>query len=195
LLGTSHPLVRVLRGLETVGDQAVSVTAVQAAGVVFLFGSHGFGLSLAIAGVLMQLGLGCRFAALRARRREFCVELIVEGRLGLPLACLERERRRLLDPRTLEQRARSLDEIVRIAARPLPVHPANRPLFYLHVIRKVAPELRQVASLLRGDRPSVRGVAAVDWLLTSPATPLYGHEVEPLRRELGRARYLLALRP
>lgn len=28
-------------------------------------------------------------------------------------------------------------------------------------------------------------------LITSPATPLYGTEVEPLRQELRRARYLL----
>jgi hypothetical protein len=59
----------------------------------------------------------------------------------------------------------------------------------------VAPELRQIASLLRRDDPCVRGVAAVELLVTSPATPLYGREVEPLRQELGRARYLLSLRP
>jgi hypothetical protein len=34
-------------------------------------------------------------------------------------------------------------------------------------------------------------VALIDRLLHSGASPLYGSEVEPLRRELGRARYLL----
>jgi hypothetical protein len=34
-------------------------------------------------------------------------------------------------------------------------------------------------------------VALVEWLIGSPVTPLYGTEVEPLRQQLGRARYLL----
>jgi hypothetical protein len=34
-------------------------------------------------------------------------------------------------------------------------------------------------------------VAAVELLLTSSSTSLYGNEVEPLRQELRRARYLL----
>jgi hypothetical protein len=195
LLGAGHPLVGALRRSETGFEQLVWVTAVQAAGVVFLFGGHGFGLFLAIAGVVVEVALACRLAALRARRRELCLELIIGGRQGLPFACLERESRRLLEPRTVERLATSVDEIVRIAARPLPVHPANRPLFNVCVIRRVAPELRQIAALLRGAAPCVRGVAAVEWLLTSSATPLYGPEVEPLRQELGRARYLLGLRP
>ena len=195
LLGAGHPLVGLLRQSDTAFEQLVSVTAVQAAGVVFLSGNLRFGLSLAIAGVVVQVGLGCRLAALRACRRELCLELIVGGSQGLPLSCIDRERRRLLDPRTWEQFATSIDEMLEIAARPLPVHPAARPIFCVRVVRRVAPELRQIASLLRGDAPGVRGVAAVEWLLTSSATPLYGVQVEPLRQELGRARYLLGLRP
>ena len=195
LLGASHPLVGLLRHSDRAFEQLVSVAAVQAAGVVSLVGNVRFGPSLAIAGVVVQLGLGCRLAALRASRRELCLELIVAGRHGLPLACIDRERRRLLDPRTLERLARSIDEMLEIAARPRPVHPANRPIFYVRVVRRVAPELRHIASLLRGDAPCVRGVAAVEWLLTSPATPLYGVHVEPLRHELGRARYMLGLTP
>jgi hypothetical protein len=195
VLGASHPLVGVLRHSDTVFEQLVSVTALQAAGVVFLSGNLGFGLSLAIAALVVQVGLGCRLAALRARRRELCLELIVGGRQRLPLFCIDRERRRLLDPRTWEQLARSIDEMLEIVARPLPRHPATRPIFYVRVIRRVVPELGQIASLLRGDGPCVRGVAAVEWLLTSSASPLYGVQVEPLRQELGRARYLLSLTP
>jgi hypothetical protein len=194
-LGTSHPLVRLLRQLDTAFEQAVSVTAVQTAGFVFWSGGLRFGLALAIAGMVVQAGLGCRLAALRAGRRELCLELIIGGREALPLSCIDRERRRLLDRRTLKQLATSLDDMSEIAARPLPVHSAVRPIFYACVVRQVTPELRELASLLGGDAPCVRGVAAVQWLLTSPASPLYGVEVEPLRRELGRARYLLSLTP
>ena len=195
LLGAGHPLVGLLRQSDTAFEQLVSVTVVQAAGVVFLSGNLRFGLALAIAGLVVQVGFGCRLAAIRACRRELCLELIVGGRQGLPLSCMERERRRLLDPRTWEQLATSIDEMLEIAARPLALHPANRPIFYVRVVRRVAPELRQIGSLLRGDAPCVRGVAAVEWLLTSSATPLYGVQIEPLRQELGRARYLLSVRP
>ena len=55
------------------------------------------------------------------------------------------------------------------------------------------PELRRIATLLRGDGTSLQGVAAVELLLTGAATPLYGPDVEPLRQELRRASYLLAV--
>jgi hypothetical protein len=194
-LGAGHPLVGLLRQSDTVYEQMVSVTALQAAGLVFLSGDLKFGLALALAAAAVQLGLGCRLAALRARRRELCLELIVAGRQALHLACIDRQRRRLLDPRTRERLATSIDEIVNSASRTLPRHPAARPIFYVRVIPEVAPELCQVALLLRSDAPCVRGVAAVEWLLTSPASPLYGVDVEPLRQELGRVRYLLCLTP
>ena len=82
-----------------------------------------------------------------------------------------------------------------MAADPTRVPLGTGPLFSVGVIRAVAPELRQVATLLHGEDVRVRGVAAVEWLLTSPATPLYGFRVEPLRQELGRARYLLSFEP
>jgi hypothetical protein len=192
-LGAGHPLVDVLRQAETVFAQLVSVTAVQAAGVVFLFANLRFGLSLAIAGVVVQLGLVCRLAALRARRREVCLELIVAGRQRLPVACVAREARRLLNPGTVERLAGSVEEILKVAAQRPPLHPAARPIFYIGDVRGVAPELRQVASLLRGGRPCVRGVAAVEWLLTSSESPLYGVDVGSSRQELGRVRYLLSL--
>jgi hypothetical protein len=42
-----------------------------------------------------------------------------------------------------------------------------------------------VALLLRASS-DVRGVTLVEWLLSSPATPLDGFELEPLRWELWR---------
>ena len=195
LLGTTHPLAAVLRRFDLALEALVAVTAAQAAGVVFLSGGSRFGLSLAVAGLVVQVALCLRLADCRARLRELCLELIVVGRERLPLACIERERRRLLDSRTSRQLARSIEEMLRVAADPTRVPVRTRPLFSVGVIRAVAPELRQVATLLRGEDARVRGVAAVERLLSSPATPLYGFRVEPLRQELGRARYLLSLEP
>ncbi len=190
-LGAGHPLVGVLGRVEGVFEQMVLVTAVQAAGVVMFSGR--LRLSLLIAAGMVQLALVCVLAALRLRKGELCLELIVAGRASLPLACIGRVRGRLLDPRKREELARSVDEVVGLAAVRRPGLRPPPPLCDVRVIRAAAPELRQVASLLRGARPSVRGVALVAWLLTSAATPLYGASVEPLRQELGRARYLLTL--
>jgi hypothetical protein len=196
LLGAGHPLVGLLCQCNTVFEQVVSVAAVQAAaGLVFLSGDSSFALLLSIAGVVVQLGLGCRLAALKASRRQLCLELIIEGHGGLPLACTERECRRLLDPRNLEQLATSIEQILEIAAQPLARPSCARPLFDVRVIRRVVPELREIVSLLRDDGAAVSGIAAVERLLTSAATPLYASQVEPLRQELGRARYLLSSTP
>jgi hypothetical protein len=191
-LGGSHPLVGVLRQSGAALEQLVSVSVVQAGAVVFWARGLAVGLSLAIAAAICQGALLCRVAALSARRHDLCLELVVEGGARLPLPCLKRLRRRLLDRRTLDQLARSVDGLVDEAARRVIPLGAPRPLAHPRVIRAAAPLLRQLASRLRDDSPDVRGVAMVEWLLTSPATPLYGTEVEPLRRELGRARYLLA---
>jgi hypothetical protein len=192
LLGARHPLVGLLGRIEKVFEQLVWVTAVQAAGLVLLAGGTAFGLSLAVAAAVVQLSLACRAAALRTCRRELCLELIVEGHATLPLPCIEQACRRLLDGRTRALLARSIDDLVASAACP-PKPPAARPLTDPRVIRDAAPELRHVAALLRAG-PAVRGVALVEWLLTSAATPLYGSEVEPLRQELRRALYLLTVR-
>jgi hypothetical protein len=189
-LGAEHPLVRSLSRSETAGQQLVTVTAAGAAGVVWFVGGWSFGLQLAIAAAGAQGVLACRIALLRQGRRDLCLELVIRGGERLPLPCIERLRRDLLERRALGRLASSIDDLVRVAthpgARPELIHPlADR-----RMIRAVAADLREVASLLRGE-PAVQGVALVEWLLTSPDTPLYGSELEPLRAELRRARYLM----
>ena len=190
LLGVGHPLVRLLARFETVYEQLVWVTVVQAAGLVFFAGELVFGLWLALAAVVVEVGLGLRLAVLRGARRELGLELIVASEATPRLACIERLGRELLDRRRRELLASSIDEMVQRAVRPGALFDVAGPLADVRVIRAAAPELGQVAALLRAD-PAVRGVALVEWLLTSPATPLYGSEVEPLRQELRRARFLL----
>jgi hypothetical protein len=189
-LGSDHPLVRSLSKSEIAYRQLVTVTAVQVAGVVWFLGDWPSGLSLAIGAGVAQATLGSRAAALGWFRRDLCREVIADGGAALPLPCIERTCRRLLDPRALERLASSVDELVLSARCPGAPPLLSYPLADGRVIRAVTSELRQVAALLRGV-PAVRGVALVEWLLTSPATPLYGTDVELLRQELGRARYLL----
>jgi hypothetical protein len=174
-----------------VREQLVWVTAALAAGLMFVSEGLRFALALVVSALVIQAGLACRLAALRASRRELCLQMIVAGYERLPLACLDRELRRLRDRQTSQRLAGSIDEILKAAARPLPVHPASRPVFRVRVVRAVAFELGELAVSLRGEQPGVRGVAAVELLLTSSTTSLYGVEVEPLRKELRRARHLL----
>jgi hypothetical protein len=193
-LGATHPLVVALRRTETALEQLVTVTTVQATGLVLLSAGPRFATALAISTVAAQVALGCRLAALRLRRRQVCLELIVAGHTRLPLACIRRECRRLRDARTSRQLADSIGELVRTATQPPGRRAITRPLADARVLRQLAPELRQIAALLGGGGVSVRGLAAVEWLLTSPTTPLYGGQVDPLREALWRARYLLMLR-
>lgn len=190
LLGTNHPLVGLLRGLDTAVDQLVAVTVLQVGGVVFMFDDFAFPMPLVIAAAVCQLGLACRIVALSSSRHELCLRLIAEGNSSTPLRCIETVRTHLLDPRTWQQLARSIDEIVQAADR-VPVSWGARALVHPHVIRPAAPLFREVAALLRGSEPAVRGVALVEWLITSPVTPLYGFEAELVLQEAARARYLL----
>jgi hypothetical protein len=190
-LDPCHPLARSLGRSETACEQLVTVTAIQAAGVVWLLGGWRFGMALAIGAGVAQLLLACRVAMLRSLRRDLCLELVAGGGARLPLPCIERTCARLLDRRALERLANSIDDLVRTAHSRSPSPLANRPLAERRVIRAVGPQLCEVASLLRSG-PAVRGVALVEWLLTSPASPLYGSDVEALRQELRRARYHLA---
>lgn len=158
--------------------------------MVWFLGGWAFGLSLAIGAGVAQAVFACRIAVARRGRRDVCLQLIIDDGERLPLPCIERLRQDLLDRRARERLADSIDHLVCAATRPASRAELIHPLADKRVIRAVEAELRQVASLLRGD-PAVQGVALVEWLLSSPATPLYGSEIEPLRAELRRARYLM----
>jgi hypothetical protein len=194
LLGVSHPLVTVLRASLIAVEQLVAVAASEAVAVILFCERAPFGLPLAIASGLVQVALGCRLAMLASRRRDICRQLIIAGRERLALAEVERERRRLSDARLQTRLARTLEDAADAGAG-RHFEPRITPLLHVHVLRPVGPQLRETARLLRGNGASVRGVALVEWLLTSGESPFYGAQLQPLRRELGRAQYLLSTHP
>jgi hypothetical protein len=150
-------------------------------------------IGAAVAGGLFAVAGGlfaCRIALLRHGRRKACLALIIQRGERLPLPCVERRRRSLLKRKALEGLASSIDDLVRAATQTGSRSALTQPLADRRVIRAVSADLCEVAALLRGD-PAVQGVAVVEWLLTSPATPLHASEVEPLREQPGRARYLV----
>jgi hypothetical protein len=76
------------------------------------------------------------------------------------------------------------------------VHPAPSacrvpPIFSVIAIRGVAPELTAIAARLRSEHADLRGVAAAERMLLDGTSPLYRDDVDGLREELHRVRYLL----
>ena len=69
--------------------------------------------------------------------------------------------------------------------------PLGRPLYSTRLIRAVAPDLAEIARLVRSGDPGLRGVATTQRLLCDGTSALYGHDVDVLRQELHRIRFLL----
>src|ERR1700741_2130046 len=101
LLGPGHPLVLVMDRLAVVTERSSVVAALGAAGVVaqLLGGAFGLPTALAASAVLAVLGVQV-FLLFDARRRQ-ALRLIARGRADVPLGVIDRERRRLLDPRAV----------------------------------------------------------------------------------------------
>jgi hypothetical protein len=188
ILGANHPLVRVVDLRRDMRRQSLATAVALAIGTVgFAFGTR-WGLPLLIAAALIQLVLAAGIALLAQLQHERALDLIIEGRDGLPLPALERERRRLQRPRRRASLAHALEDLVRTAERWPTLLPSARPVFDPRQIRRAAPELRAIAALLRSSPVDARGLALVERLLTSGASPLYDREPAELRRALERIR-------
>jgi hypothetical protein len=192
LLGAGHPLVTVLRASLTAAEQLLAVAASLAVAATLLYEKSSFGLPVVVGSGVVQLALGCRLAVMASRRRDICRELIVAGRECLALAGVELERSRLSDARVRDRLARSFEDVADVGLGRRFEPQVGPPLLHSRVVRSVVPELHELARLLRADAAPVRGVALVEWLLTSGESPLYGPQRQHLREELGRARYFLS---
>lgn len=189
-LGLTHPLVGALASLQTSTEQTWAVVAVAVIGSALLWGVARSPLALLVGAGGAEILMIAWWMTRRVAVRDVCLDLVIEGRGDVGLRVLERERCRLAEPRHRATLARSITSLVQDAERP-PRRPRARPIFDVQVVRSVNPELRAIAERLLAAPPAVGGVALIERLLRNGVSPLYGSEVEPLRRELGRARYLL----
>ena len=191
VLGDDHPLARASRRLGVLREQCLVVAALLVVSVGAMVEGVSGALPVVVSAGVVGAVLACAVATLAACKRERVLDLIVAGRGDLPIGGLERERRRLLDRRHRRALACSVDELRRRAEHPPHGLPSARPLFRVHVVRAVAPELADIASLLRSESPALRGIAITERLLSDGCSPLYGDDAEQLRRELHRIRFLL----
>jgi hypothetical protein len=108
------------------------------------------------------------------------------------VSVLARERRHLASRKERERLARSLETLYRDALRWHEILPRFRPPDSVLQLRHTGPELEGLTEALRHDRVRVQGVALTARLLSNGyESPLYGNELEPLREELKRIRFLL----
>ena len=191
LLGRDDPLVWALDRQAIALKQLYAVTALLTMSVVDVAASGRGALPVVVASALATMGFGWR-AALRLLDRRDCVwDLIIAGRGDVPLAIVQRELRRLLDPRRRESLARSYESIGDEPGASGRVPCRACVIVTLYVVAKVRPELALVATLLRDDAPSVRGVAAARQLMSTGTTSLFGRDELILRQDLNRIAFLL----
>jgi hypothetical protein len=186
LLGPAHPLVRVLNQMTVRVEQSVVVLTAMLAGGVGLAAGVSQALALIAGAAVVQGALMGSLAILVSDRRAHVRDLIIDGRDSLPLAVVQRERRRLLTPGHRLALARSLDELRHEAEHPVLRPSWSPPLYAPRVLRTVAPQLAEASRLLRPDGVSPAGVAMTDRLLGGHDSPLYGRDPRRLSEELHR---------
>jgi hypothetical protein len=181
-----------MRDSAAVARQARAVAALLAAAITASLNGLAWAWAGVAGGVAVLAGLGGVALAARVRARWAAREVIADGGERLPLAPIERERARLMADGTRSTLATSLERMLaQAAATTRPAQPALRPMFDVRVVHAVAEDLRALAARLRAGPATARGVALAEQLVTWGGSELHGHELEPLREQLRRVRYLL----
>lgn len=192
LLGSEHPFTRANDTLAVFRRQAGAVGLLLLGSIVALIFGAGQAVSLVIGAAIVALALTALVGEQWDRRRFAARQLVLDGRESLPLAPVQRERRRLLEARTRHYVARSFERVLQhVTRRPAPIPPSVRPLFDVGTVSSVTEDLREIVKLLQSGVAHARGVALAERLLTEGVSPLYGYDAIALRDELRRVRYLL----
>lgn len=192
VLGRSHPLTRGIDAVGCVSKQWLTCAALMAGAVIARIEGDAWAVAVEVSAGLVLLTLTVVALALRRRVRDEAMHLIAEGHEALPIAVVQRQRQRLLSPRTRDTLARTLEMMLGQALRPPRIMTRGaRPLFSVLVIASVAPDLRALISALRTKNAGARGVGLLERLITHGDSPLYGREAAVLREELRRVRSAL----
>jgi hypothetical protein len=185
VLARNHPLLRVVRRQLVVRRHAAAVGSLLAGSALVSSTGAPLARSLALAAGIVFAVLMALALALRHATRQEAARLIAAGNEHLPLAVVQRERRRLLKASTRERLASRFEYYVSSAAKPsrLPL-PASRPFVDLLEARAVSGELLQIAALVRREEDRACGVARAEQLLSQGFLITYGGNVAVLRDEL-----------
>jgi hypothetical protein len=185
-------MTRAIEAVRYTGRQWVHVAAILTGSALACIERDGWALPLMCSAGSALVVLTLLLAGHRQRERDCAIGLILDGRERIPIAAVERQRRRLLSDRTRQGLASSLQEKVRQASDRRALRARVTPVpFDRVVVSTVAGEIVEVIILLRSPSASARGVARAERLVERALSPLYGSDVAALREELGRVRDLL----
>jgi hypothetical protein len=192
VLGPEHPLTRADATLHRAIRQARPVVAVLVGSIIAAARGARWAPATAVGALVVLLGLALIIVALARQRRGRAIALVLDGRESLPIAEIQRQRRRLLAARTRIVLATTLEKLITEPAHEprFPVRSARAPVDAT-MIAAVTPEIREVGRLLQDERATARPVALVERLVTDGGSPLYGHQTNELRETLHRLRHLL----
>jgi hypothetical protein len=187
-LRADQPLLRAREAIAYTWRQWVHVAAISAGSGIAWLKSEQWAMPLACSSGSVLLALTALLGTHRQRERHCAIALILEGEEGLPIAAVQRERRRLLSEPTRRRLVRRLEDAVRHGHLPVRSVSLTPPRFERMVVAMVADELREVIALLGAAGPSACGVARIERLVDYATSPLYGRDANPLRDELSHIR-------
>jgi len=191
-LGREHELTRAVGRQHTSAIQAIVAIATAIVAASTLAADLPIG-ALAL-GVAVVVAIAFLLAWAHARRvvRDLTLKLIATDADPPALLVVARERRRLSAPRFRRSLARTLERDLRDAQDWHRLPRNARPLPGVRCLRELVPEVSAVVALLRSDLVSVRGVAVAARLVFDGwDSPLNFGDVDAVREELNRIRYLL----
>src|ERR1700745_1493377 len=151
VLPAGHPLARAMESFRCTGRQWADVAAILAGSLLARAQGARWAWSLAASAAAVLAALSIVLAARVQNRRDRAVEVILDGREELPLAPVQRERRRLVSRRTRTRLARSLQEVVGETAKPRRCLRPLPPLCEPRVVSPLVAELLEISVLLHGD--------------------------------------------
>lgn len=193
VLGAEHPLARVIATQASVGRQSIAVGAAFAGSLIARSEGDAWATAMTLSAAIVLLGLGAVAITLGRRKRKRALDLILEGREYLPVAAVQRQRRRLVARRTRRRLARTFEAVIKEGSiSPMLPGGNGRPLFDVAMLASVEGDLRALISELRMTAATARGVARAERILTDECSPLHGHDPEAFRNELRRVRRLLS---
>jgi len=191
LLGARHPLVAALERRAVAARQLLAVSAVLALSVSVVLAGSAEGLPVALAGAGVAVVLGWRLALQAAELRDRVWDVLISEKGEFPLASVEWERSRLLEPTVRAELARAYESLGAEPDGSGQVPCRAWVIVAPSVMAKVRQELALIAALLRDDEASVRGVAAAQKLLCDGTSSLFGRDDVVLSQDLHRIAYLL----
>ena len=185
-LPPGHPLLHASEAVAYTARQCLHVAAVLTGSLIALVQSDRWAVSLAYSAASVLIVLtGLLFAHVQ-RERDCAIELILEGRDGLAIAPVQRQRKRLLAEGTREHIIAELEDALHQVRRASTSFSLTPPRFERAVVTAVTDELHDVVRLLGDGGCSTRVIASAERLVEQATSPLYGQDVNALRDELRR---------